>query len=87
MTDLKRAEAEVREEARINETLYRIGKSLAAELDMSKLVQQVTDEARALTGAECGVFLYEAPAEDGERRLLTVQSGDTWDRVPGSTFE
>ena len=87
VTDLKRAEAEVREEARINETLYRIGKSLAAELDMSKLVQQLIDEARVLTGAECGVFLYEAPAEDGERRLLTVQSGDTWDRVPGSTFE
>ncbi len=75
ITALKASEAALREEARVNETLYRIGKSLAAELDPQKVVQTVTDEATALTGARYGAFFYNALNDRGESYLLYTLAG------------
>jgi PAS domain S-box-containing protein len=66
---------------RVAETLYRIGTALAAELDLKKVVQLVTDEATRLTGAEFGAFFYNVLNDRGESFLLFTLSG-----VPAAAF-
>jgi len=56
ITELKEAEQALREESRTLETLNRIGTSLAAELDLEKLVQVVTEAGKEVTGAESARF-------------------------------
>ena len=65
----------LREETRVSEALQRVGALLAAELDTQRLVQVVTDEATALTGAEFGAFFYNVTNEDGESYTLYTISG------------
>jgi signal transduction histidine kinase/ActR/RegA family two-component response regulator len=77
----KRAEAELREQAEVIETVNRIGQSLAAELDLHKLVQSVTDAATELTGAHFGSFFYNVLNEDGASYTLYTLSG-----VPAEAF-
>jgi PAS domain S-box-containing protein len=61
----------------------RTGQMLAAELDLQKLVQAVTDAATALTGAQFGAFFYNVvdPAGAGEAYTLYTLSG-----VPPEAF-
>jgi PAS domain S-box-containing protein len=72
-------EQEAREEA---ETMYRLGQTLSAELDLHKLVQAVTDAATELTGAHFGSFFYNVLNEDGASYMLYTLSG-----VPREAFE
>ncbi|MDB6109044.1 MAG: multi-sensor signal transduction histidine kinase, partial [Pedosphaera sp.] len=58
ITELKEAEQALREESRTLETLNRIGTSLAAELDLERLVQVVTEAGKQVTGAQFGAFSY-----------------------------
>ncbi|MDB4964969.1 MAG: hypothetical protein JWN44_658 [Myxococcales bacterium] len=67
--ELKRAHAET------ESTLERIGSVLAAELDVDRLVQGLTDEATALCRAEFGAFFYNATKTSGERYMLYALSG------------
>ena len=69
------------EETRVTETLNRIGGLLAAELDLQKLVQIVTDETTALVGAQFGAFFYNVQDDRGESYTLYTLSG-----VPRSAF-
>src|SRR4051812_4724958 len=85
---VNRAEAEAHhatskllEQTRVTETLYRIASLLAAERDLHKLVQVVTDEATALTGAEFGAFFYNVLSSRGESYMLYTLSG-----VPREAF-
>lgn len=71
----------LREEARLAETLRRIGAALAAELDLHKLVQILTDEATALTEAQFGSFFYNVVNQAGESYMLYTLSG-----VPREAF-
>ena len=64
------------------EVVNRIGSSLAAELNLEKLVQSVTDACRELTGAEFGAFFYNVMDEKGESFVLYTISG-----VPREAFE
>ncbi|PYM17670.1 MAG: histidine kinase [Candidatus Rokuibacteriota bacterium] len=82
VTDRRRAEHErarllAREqEARAEaETLNRIGRQLVAELDLTKLVQAITDAGTELTGAEFGVFIRNEPGDQGERYTVSTLSG------------
>ncbi|MGH7279597.1 MAG: PAS domain-containing protein, partial [Candidatus Rokuibacteriota bacterium] len=82
VTVRKRAEEEraqllVREqEARAeSETLNRVGRLLAAELDFPRLVQSVTDAGTALSGAEFGAFFYNVKNAAGESYTLYTPSG------------
>ncbi len=72
-----RAEAdhELREEARTLETLNRVGAAVAAELDLSRAVQVVTDAATELTGAAFGAFFYNVIDQKGESYMLYTLSG------------
>lgn len=58
VTERRIAEQRLAMESRINETLHRVGVAFAKELDRQRLIQLVTDEATALTGAELGAFFF-----------------------------
>ena len=86
-----------RDEQRIADILQRIGTAVAAELDAEKVVQTVTDEATALTGADFGAFFYNVTDETGESYMLYTLAGaprDAFSQFPmprktaifGSTF-
>ncbi|MDQ6827450.1 MAG: response regulator, partial [Gemmatimonadota bacterium] len=81
VTENKRAEDALREDARIVETVQRIGSALAAELNINNIVQTVTDEATKLTTAEVGAFFYNTTDERGEVLTLFSIAG-----VPRESF-
>lgn len=76
---LLRLEEQARREA---ETLNDLARTVASTLDLETLVQQVTDAATSLTGAEFGAFFYNVLNDDGESYTLYTLSG-----VPRSAFE
>jgi PAS domain S-box-containing protein len=63
------------EEKRTLEVLNRTGAALAAELDLNRLVQIVTDAGVQLIGAAFGAFFYNTTDERGEQFLLYTLSG------------
>ncbi len=74
------AEEKARDEALLEEsgrleTLNRTGAVLAAELDLERVVQTVTDSGVELTGAQFGAFFYNTRDEAGERMTLYTISG------------
>jgi serine phosphatase RsbU (regulator of sigma subunit)/PAS domain-containing protein len=85
VTDLvlarREAEETHREQTAMAETLQRVGRSVAAELDTERLVQAVTDAATSLTGAQFGAFFYNVLNERGESYMLYAISG-----VPREAF-
>jgi PAS domain S-box-containing protein len=73
---------QVREEARTLELLNRTGIAVAAELDLEKLVQIVTDAGVELSHAEFGAFFYNVIKDSGESYTLYTLSG-----APRAAFE
>lgn len=65
----------LREEARSLEILNEIGADLAAELDLDRAVQRVTDAATTLIGAAFGAFFFNTVNEAGEAYRLFTLSG------------
>jgi len=61
--------------------LNKAGETVAAELDLDRVVQAVTDAGVALTGAEFGAFFYNVLNEAGESYMLYTLSG-----VPREAF-
>ncbi|HXH76772.1 MAG TPA: PAS domain S-box protein [Bacteriovoracaceae bacterium] len=61
--------------------INKVGQRLTAELDLEKVVQQVTDDATRLTGAYFGAFFYNSVDVQGNSLLLNVVSG-----VPKEAF-
>ncbi|HEX8396682.1 MAG TPA: PAS domain S-box protein [Pyrinomonadaceae bacterium] len=78
----KQAEAKLKEQSEILETINRIGQLLSAELDQEKLVQAFTDAGTEITGAEFGAFFYNVYRPDGGSYMLYSLSG-----VPREHFE
>ena len=74
--------AEVREEARTLEVLNSTGIAVAAELDLERLVQMVTDAGVELSHAQFGAFFYNVIKETGEAYTLYTLSG-----APREAFE
>ncbi|WP_210528524.1 PAS domain S-box protein [Rubellimicrobium arenae] len=71
----KAGQRELEEAQAVAETLNRTGVMIAAELDLKKVVQQVTDAGVDLTGAAFGAFFYNVLTEAGESMLLYSLSG------------
>lgn len=65
----------ISEERRALEILNRAGTALAAETDLQRLVQIVTDAGVELTGAEFGAFFYNVENDAGESYMLYTLSG------------
>jgi PAS domain S-box-containing protein len=74
-TAQRTAEEAIAEERRALAILNRAGSALAAESDLSKLVQIVTDAGVELTGAEFGAFFYNVINDKGESYMLYTLSG------------
>jgi PAS domain S-box-containing protein len=68
-------------DSRDRETLNRIGRTLASELDLERLLQAVTDAATEVSGAQFGAFFYNRTNEAGESYMLYTLSG-----VPRDAF-
>jgi len=81
-TARRAAEVALEDERRVLEVLNKIGTAIAAELDLERVVQMVTDAGVELTGAKSGAFFYNVIAEGGERYKLYTLSG-----VDKSAFE
>jgi PAS domain S-box-containing protein len=60
---------------RTAELLNQVGSRLTAQLDTQKLLQEVTDAATVLIGAEFGAFFNNAVNEKGESYMLYTLSG------------
>jgi PAS domain S-box-containing protein len=69
------AEGHLRSEAERWEILHRIGVTLGSERDLDPLVQNVTDAAVQLIGAEFGAFFYNAEQPEGGSLMLYTLSG------------
>jgi signal transduction histidine kinase len=77
--------AMARDEQRIADTLQRVGSAVAGGLDLEKIVQTVTDEATAQTGANFGAFFYNVVNPAGESYMLYTLSGasrESFSRFP-----
>jgi PAS domain S-box-containing protein len=75
ITARKAAEQALVEETRAIETISRIGQVLAAELDLQKLLQALTDAATEISDAQFGSFFYKVNDERGESYMLYTLSG------------
>ncbi|HTG43467.1 MAG TPA: PAS domain S-box protein [Verrucomicrobiae bacterium] len=82
VNEVRRAREALKEETRLLEILDKTGKSIAAELDLKKVVQSVTDSATELTAARFGAFFYNMRNEQGEAFMLYTLSG-----APREAFE
>jgi PAS domain S-box-containing protein len=65
----------MQEEAQVLELLNGVGTAVAAELDLERAVQVVTDAATRLSGAAFGAFFYNVINEKGESYTLYTLSG------------
>jgi PAS domain S-box-containing protein len=74
-TAQRAAEEAVVQEGRALAVLNRAGSALAAETDLHRLVQIVTDAGVELAGAEFGAFFYNVLDEQGESYMLYTLSG------------
>lgn len=75
VTDARLAEQRLAEEARINETLYRVGTALAQDLDLDTVFARLTDEATALCRAQFGAFFYNVDDPERGRYMLYALAG------------
>ena len=73
--ELEKARQEAGQDARIVQTLLRVGTALTAELDIDRLIKTVTDEATQLSGGEFGAFFYNVDDDRGESYMLYALSG------------
>ena len=74
-SEQRRADEAAQEERRLLEVLNRAGSALAAETELQKLVQIVTDAGVELIGAQFGAFFYNVLDEAGESYMLYTLSG------------
>jgi PAS domain S-box-containing protein len=75
VAERRRLEELLRHEARTIETIHRISSGIAASLDLDRIVQTITDETTAATGAQFGAFFYNVENESGESYMLYSLSG------------
>jgi len=66
ITERRRVERALRDEAAALETLNHVGQAVAAQLDLERIAQLVTDAATQLTGAAYGAFFYNVLKDDAE---------------------
>lgn len=65
----------LRQETQTLETINRVGRLMAAELDLERLVQTITDACTELTGAAFGAFFYNTTGPAGDAYTLYTLSG------------
>ncbi len=81
--DRLRTTKALNEHTRSLEIVNRVGTTLAAELDLNKLVQAVTDAGREVSGAEFGAFFYNVQGAEGQSYQLFTLSGASREAFEG----
>jgi serine phosphatase RsbU (regulator of sigma subunit) len=69
-------------EKRVAEALDQVARAIAARTELEEIVQQATDAATVLTGAQVGAFFYNVIGDDGAAYQLYTLSG-----APREAFE
>jgi PAS domain S-box-containing protein len=86
VTARRRAERALQDETQALEALNRLGQAIAAQLDLERVVQIVTDAATQLTGAAFGAFFYDvtdpANGESHWRYTLSGASRESFAQFP-----
>jgi len=82
ITDRKRAEALLKQQAEHLEVLNRVARIISQDLDLDRIIQAVTDEATRISSAQFGAFFYNVVDTAGESLLLYALSG-----APRSMFD
>lgn len=82
ITERKEAEEKVREHAHALEIINGVNLSLAAEVELEKIVQIATDAGTDVTTAEFGAFFYNVVDADSGKYMLYALSG-----APREAFE
>ncbi|HUQ52982.1 MAG TPA: ATP-binding protein [Gammaproteobacteria bacterium] len=75
ITARRQAERQAQEEARALEMLNRVGRAVAAQLDLERIVQIVTDAATDVSHAAFGAFFYNVTERGKESYWLYALSG------------
>ncbi len=75
ITERHEALAALQEEEQAVETLREVGITLSAELELSRVVSELTEATTKLTSAQFGAFFYTASTKGGEEFLLHSLSG------------
>jgi PAS domain S-box-containing protein len=75
ITARRATEQALHEEAHALGVLSSVGRAIASQLELDRLVQLVTDAATELSGAEFGAFFYNVTREDKESYWLYSLSG------------
>ncbi|HEV7914116.1 MAG TPA: ATP-binding protein [Albitalea sp.] len=75
ITARRHAEEALRDEARVLDLLNRTGTAIASTLDLSTLLQTVTDAATQMSGAQIGAFFYNTTDGSGDAFALYALSG------------
>ncbi len=75
ITERMRVQEQLREDARIIDTLHAIGTTLTANLDLQAIVQAVTDASTSVTHAQFGAFFYNVVNDQGVSYMLYTLSG------------
>jgi len=73
--ELREQNERLRDQTLVTETLLQIGQTIAAELDLQKVLQRVLDESISVVRAEYGVFIYGALDGSAATSVLPVVSG------------
>ena len=85
VTEQHATELAIRSETRKLHVLNHTGAAVAAELDVDKIVQIVTDACTELVSAQFGAFFYNVINEKGESYMLYALSGvsrEHFDKFP-----
>ncbi|HET9388499.1 MAG TPA: ATP-binding protein [Steroidobacteraceae bacterium] len=82
ITERRRVERALKDEATALETLNRLGQAVAAQLDLDRIVQLVTDAAKQLTNAAYAAFFYNVMKEE-ESYWLYALSGASREAFAG----
>jgi PAS domain S-box-containing protein len=83
VTESRLTENAIRTESRKLQLLNQSGAAIAAELDVDRIVQIVTDACTELVGAQFGAFFYNVINEQGESYMLYALSGTSRDAFAG----
>jgi signal transduction histidine kinase/ActR/RegA family two-component response regulator len=73
--ELRKTRVMLEEETRILDVLNRTGQLLASQLDLQSIVQEVTNAATQLSGAEFGAFFYTVKNPSGGVFMLYALAG------------
>ncbi len=76
ITQRRRVENALREQTQVSDALYRVGQTVAAELDVETVVKTVIEETVRVTRAKFGAFFYSLLEEGKQPQVRYALAGE-----------